>query len=315
MIKVLELFAGIGSQAKALTNLSIEFESDICEFDDRAVQSYSAINGGAYNYGDITTATINKQYDLWTYSFPCQDLSEAGKRDSGLRGERSGLLYEVGRLLSECKEVDKLPGVLLMENVQTLLWKSNIDGFNEWCEYLESLGYNNSYKILDSIDFGIPQQRKRIFMVSYLEGSFDFDNLETSELRDIEEFVDFDFEHKQPTSKQHLFNYNSVKDLPYDKLIYFHDTSLNFSKGRTATHRIDRSITVTTGNRLSKMKQGKTNFLTPKECFLLMGFTEEDYLKCAELHSASTLRKQAGNSIVVQVLEAIFKEMQRNGKV
>ena len=314
-LSILELFAGIGSQAKALRNLGIDFESDICEFDDKAVASYNAIHGETFNYGDITKTHIDKQYDLWTYSFPCQDLSNAGSR-KGLEGTRSGLLYEVGRLLSECNDKDILPDTLVMENVPTLLFKNNIQGFEDWCKYLENLGYTNSYQVLNSSDFGIPQDRKRIFMVSTFSldnTPFDFNNLKTVEMKPLESIVDFDFTHDEPTGQQHLMNFNSVKDLPHDTFIYFHDTSKNFLNGRRSSYKTDRSITVTTGNRLSKFNKGSTSKLTPLECWLLMGFTQDDFNKVSSIHSDTYLRKQAGNSIVVQVLEAIFSELYLKG--
>ena len=100
-IKLLELFAGIGSQAKALGNIGVDFKSDICEFDEKAVKSYEAIHGKVFNYGDIKKINIDKQYDMWTYSFPCQDLSSAGQGKGIKQGTRSGLLLEVQRLLGE----------------------------------------------------------------------------------------------------------------------------------------------------------------------------------------------------------------------
>lgn len=171
-IRLIELFAGIGSQAKAFSNLKISFEHyRICEFDKYAVQSYNAIHGTNFKTSDITKihaadlgiTDTDKFCYIMTYSFPCQDLSVAGQQNGMTKGSgtRSGLLWEVERLLDECEE---LPQVLLMENVPQVL----CDDFGKWLEFLEKLGYKNYYKVLNAKNYGIPQNRDRCFMVSVL---------------------------------------------------------------------------------------------------------------------------------------------------
>lgn len=175
-IRLIELFAGIGAQAKALENLGIEFEHyRICEFDKYAVCSYNAIHGTAFEPSDITKihaadlgiVETGKYCYVMTYSFPCTDLSKAGKQKGMSResGTRSGLLWEVERLLDEC---DELPQVLLMENVPDVVGTANISDFAEWLRKLESLGYYNKHEILNAKEYGIPQNRERCFMVSLL---------------------------------------------------------------------------------------------------------------------------------------------------
>ena len=175
-IRLIELFAGIGAQAKALERLGVEFEHyRICEFDKYAVTSYNAVHRTNFDTSDITKITADDlaivntdaYCYIMTYSFPCQDLSVAGKQAGMEKGSntRSGLLWEVERLLDECTE---LPQVLLMENVTQVHGKKNIDCFNQWCDKLESLGYKNYWKDLNAKDFGVPQNRNRTFMVSLL---------------------------------------------------------------------------------------------------------------------------------------------------
>ena len=179
-LRLIELFAGIGAQAKALENMGVKFEHyRICEFDKYAVASYNAVHGTSFKTSDITEIHAKDlgivdtdTYDyLLTYSFPCTDLSKAGKqlgmsRDSGTR---SGLLWEVERLLLEItQDGGCLPQILLMENVPDVLSEKNRDDFFVWCGFLEGLGYTSKYAILNAKDFGVPQNRERCFMLSWL---------------------------------------------------------------------------------------------------------------------------------------------------
>lgn len=175
-IRLIELFAGIGSQAMALRDLGADFEHyRVVEFDKFAIASYNAIHGTDFPATDIESlkgadlGIVEKdRYSyILTYSFPCQDLSPAGKMKGMKKGSgtRSGLLWEVERLLDE---TDQLPDILLMENVPQVIGKKNIDDFNAWRGYLSAKGYTNYTQILNARDYGIPQNRKRCFMVSLL---------------------------------------------------------------------------------------------------------------------------------------------------
>ncbi len=182
-IRLIELFAGVGSQAMALRNLVADFEHyKVVEFDKYAIASYNAIHGTAFETMDITKVkgedleivnTDSFTY-LLTYSFPCQDLSVAGKMQGMTKGDntRSGLLWEVERLLNE---VENLPQVLLMENVPQVVGKANIDDFHLWQRFLEDKGYSNYTENLNAKDYGVAQNRNRTFMVSILgEYSYNF---------------------------------------------------------------------------------------------------------------------------------------------
>ncbi len=181
-IRLIELFGGIGSQAKALERLGANFEHyRLCEFDKYAVQSYNAVHGTDFGTSDIRELhgsdlgivdTDIYAYIL-TYSFPCTDLSSAGNQEGMKRGSgtRSGLLWEVERLL---RETETLPQILLMENVPEVVSDKFIGDFAEWVSFLDKMGYTSKYALLNACDFGIPQNRSRCFMVSW-QGDFYYD--------------------------------------------------------------------------------------------------------------------------------------------
>ncbi len=166
-LRLIELFAGIGSQTQALTNIGVPHTVvGISEIDKYAIQSYKAMHGEVTNFGDIREIKSLPGADLWTYSFPCQDISVAGKGAGIKEGTRSGLLFEVERLLITASENGNLPKYLLLENVKNLVSKKFKADFDRWLYFLSSLGYTNYWQILNAKDYGIPQNRERVFCVS-----------------------------------------------------------------------------------------------------------------------------------------------------
>ena len=166
-LRLIELFAGIGSQTQALKNIGVPHKVvAISEIDKYAIQSYEAMHGKVNNLGDIRAIKALPAADLWTYSFPCQDISVAGKGAGIKEGTRSGLLFEVERLLNVASESGTLPKYLLLENVKNLVSKKFKADFDRWLSFLSSLGYTNYWQILNAKDYGIPQNRERVFCVS-----------------------------------------------------------------------------------------------------------------------------------------------------
>lgn len=410
MFKIVELFSGIGSQAKAFERLSKRRKFcfkvlNTCEWDVHAIVAYDYIhndgkidktvlnltreellkklkslslsNDGkvpmkdrtldAYSTNvlrriyssiiktknlisveDVKGVDLPNNIDLMTYSFPCQDLSNVGALHGYNKGidrdahTRSGLLWEVERMLNERSIAGlDLPKFLLLENVTALEAKRHSQNFNEWKKRLEELGYVNKVNRLYAPNFGIPQNRKRLLMLSVYVGS----------------------DKKKREMVENYFNTHDLNDLSYIK-------SLNIKEGDLIDHlkidyenielfeeallsqpkKTDSRDTIWAKNSQLYLEDGTTKkiaqtittkqdrhpnsgniyfnpnntssrfrFLTPRECFTLMGFDEKDFLslkknnfnsrKNALFFSRDKMYKLAGNSIVVNMLEAIFDQV------
>ena len=211
-VRMIELFAGIGSQFLAMKRIGANVESYRCiEWDKYAIASYNAIHGTNYEPMDICkihaedlgVTETDKYIYMMTYSFPCQDISAAGQMRGLRKGDqtRSGLLWEVERILDECTE---LPQLLLMENVPMLLSKKFIGDFHEWQRKLESLHYSNWCQILNAKDHGIPQNRARVFMISILgDYYYQFPKKRKLELR-LKDMLEDEVDEKYYLSDEHI---------------------------------------------------------------------------------------------------------------
>ena len=373
-IKVIELFAGVGSQAMALRNIGIDYEViGISEIDKFACKSYEAIHGKVKNFGDITKINKLPYCDLLTYSFPCQDLSIAGHQKGISEDTRSGLLLEVERLLSKAKENGTLPKYLLLENVKNLVGKKFIKDFERWLSFLNSLGYYSNWEVLNAKDYGIPQNRERVFVVSSLENiHYVFPKkqelkIKTKDLLEehvpekyylsekyLKNFSDMTNRNgfirgekfnprksedcniaftittksgERPTDnfiiqKGHGFNKGGIKKNIVPALTKSSWQENNFivninpsGKGMNGNvYRTNLSPTLTTnkgeGIKILHSDTCRIRKLTPLECWRLMGFGDMDYYAAKSVGiSDAQLYKQAGNSIVVTVLEAIFRQL------
>ena len=193
-LRVFEAFSGYGSQSMALRNIGVNYEVvGISEIDKYAIQAYNAVHGDTFNFGDICKIdwmTV-PDFDFFTYSFPCTDISNAGAQ-AGFEegsGTRSSLLWECRKAITE-----KHPKFLMMENVKAITGKKFLPGLIKWQEFLSEQGYTNFIKVLNSKDYGIPQNRERCFLISILgDAWYDFPSPRPLELKlkDIlEESVD-----------------------------------------------------------------------------------------------------------------------------
>lgn len=253
------------------------------------------------NYGDIQgiDPTTLPDFDLFTYSFPCQDISVAGYQ-CGLNedsGTRSSLLWEC------CKIIEtKRPKYLMMENVKNLVGKNHKENFLKFLDYLESLGYKNSWAILNARDYGVPQNRERVFCISELESKRDFVFPEPTELK----FKFDDILDKDVDERYYLKN-GQVMDKPI-KQEYSYCLDSNYWKGTTLQSFLKKRRRQLVTDKVNESGQYVPRRLTPKETWRLMGVNDEDIEKASQLVSNTSLYKQSGNSIVVQVLEAIFRQ-------
>jgi len=394
-LKHFSLFSGIESFKKALTNLGIDNELvGYSEFDKYASVALSAIHGVSeeLNYGDITKIDETKvpDCDLITYGFPCQDISVAGHQKGIVEGEtRSGLLYDALRIIKY-----KMPKYAIAENVKNLVGKKFKDDFNSLLEELDSYGYNNYWQVLNAKDYGIPQNRERVFIVSIRkdadDGKFEFPKPYDSGLR-LKDLLEDEVEEKYYIDNERTnILLNNLKDkemLPgginvskqgkvfdgstevascllardykglgnqsmtavaepnrlgglYDKDGKRRQAGAVWDKESTeptldtmqgghreplivaSRGRVGKEVaqTLTTScNQATLEHDYKIRKLTPKECWRLMGFTDEDYHKARQAledrfynggdRSNSQMYKMAGNSIVVNVLEGILKNL------
>ena len=486
MIRILELFGGIGACSKALERLGIDYEiADYVEIDKYAVMSFNAIHNTNFSPQDICNWDKDIDVDLIMHGSPCQDFSLAGKQAGGDEnsGTRSSLMYETLRIVEKLK-----PKYVLWENVKNIISKNHKHNFDNYIERMNGLGYHSYYQVLNAKDYGIPQNRERVFTVSIrndIDVDFKFppkmvlnkklkDMLET----DVDEkyflsdkmikYISADNEKWTGNNKESIINktcastintnegsrrcdasnyissdveenYN-LKNQLCDKLLeenlikendvirhsYSNDRMKNFrkqsinndlsptldtrcdclgiaiknntKKGYLVAHEGDGIYTNTSTKRgtvqkdmiqtlttfqdkgvvvkdsvysdteeklfteegnikryinsdvVDEFKEGQmatTSFpngyghgprthnesialntidkpsvkqnlrirkLTPKECWRLMGFDDEDYEKASKVCSNAQLYKQAGNSIVVNVLEKLLKELMKEVK-
>lgn len=316
VIQLLELFGGIGAPRKALVNLGVPHKSiDYVEFNEKAVRSYNAMFNNDYMPQDVRG--FNLQPDILVHGSPCQDFSIGGKQYGGNveDGTRSSLMFETIQIIKNLG-VWK-PKVVVWENVTNVLNKRHTSAFNHYIDDLTDLGYTTTYDVLDAREFGIPQARKRIFAISQLNGKwFNFLELEKKPMRSIEEFLTDEY------GPQHIVDQPSMlSKLPGTPITSNYTRKLDVIK--------EYSWTVTTKQMrcpnagVIPLGDGSYRYITEKEAWRLMGFDDDDFHAASSVHKGvsgklnGALYHQAGNSMVVQVLEAIFKvilsEVDTNG--
>lgn len=313
----LELFGGIGAPRKAWENLGVPIKTiDYVEILPYAVKAYNAMYDNSYKPQDIKLWNLN--VDILVHGSPCQDFSK-----NGLNNINTGrsILYE--RTLEIIKkELKRLPKVLLWENVPNLASKKHKSHLEHYLETTSNLGYKNNYAILRASDYGIPQARDRIYVVSILGNTmFEFPKPRPLK-KDIRNYLDYDTNHEDYKLTENEMSIFFKKDenlyvreatkLGYKLVEEYDIINVERPNSKTRRGRVGKRVakTLTTQPRQAVYYNGLLRLLTAKEHWRLMGFSDEDYSK---LKNAGIEDKQisalAGNSICVPVLEAIFSQL------
>lgn len=314
MIKILELFGGIGAPRAALRNLGIPVKSiDYVEVDEKAVRSYNAMFKEDMQQKPQDVRGWNLKPDILIHGSPCQDYSIAGHQkgaDEG-SGTRSSLMWETIHII-ENMGVWK-PRVVVWENVRNVLSRHMRKNFDRYLSEMEKLGYTNSYRVLNAMDYGLPQKRQRVFTVSILGGpAFDFDKMKTRPVRPLSEFLDDNWKDCHVVKSPSMLSHIGQKQGTFNG-------SIRVLNEDDVTDCITTSQDRCPNAGVVKLPDGNFRLLTERECWRLMGFTDADFDAAADATPArkdkksGTMYKQAGNSMPVPVLEEIFRQLDLKG--
>lgn len=305
-MKILELFGGIGAPRKALINLGIKHKSiDYVEFNEKAVRSYNAMFDNSYAAQDVRGYDLRP--DILVHGSPCQDYSIGGKQYGGNveDGTRSSLMFETIKIIQNLG-IWK-PRIVVWENVTNVLSAKHKRAFYHYLDDMRKLGYTNSYDVLNAMEYGVPQKRKRIFVISTLDKQpFDFFKLEQKEMKPIANYLETNVDDKYTITQPSM-----LAKIGPGKGVF---------NGRL-TPITDFAWTITTkqmrcpNSGIIPVNDTQYRLLTERECWRLMGFDDYDFDQALAVHPGrkgklnGILYHQAGNSIVVDVLEAIYKVM------
>lgn len=326
-LRMLSLFSGIGAFEKALTNLNIPFELvAFSEIDPTAIKAYCKIHNidSSKNLGDISKLNFNQvsDIDLLTYGFPCQDISVLGKEkgfEENGKSTRSGLVYKAFEIIESIK-----PKYCIMENVKNLVGKNFINDFNHFLSILNDLGYNNYYKVLKATDFGVPQNRERVFVVSIrkdVDKGFTFK--EKTIQFNFQDIIECDGPQDTYLTDDKLENIRSRVFSMIDKTkiwslpIIFDDYNNRIKVNQKEIGTLTANIGTKTPRNGSKLITAidfnhetlEARVISPEESFLLMGFDAKAYFAAASVCTDSQIYKLARNSIVVPIIEEIYKKL------
>ena len=381
-MKVLELFGGIGACSAALERIGFDIDVEYIDIDRFATQSFNAIHGTNFLPTDIRAWDKDIDVDLIMHGSPCQDFSVVGRNRGGDEGSgtRSSLMYETLRIVEKLR-----PKYVIWENVKNLLSPKHRHNFDAYQARMTELGYNNHYQVMNARDYGIPQNRERVFTISIrndLPDDFVFPEKQPLKIH-LSDLLESDIDERYYLSEKALAcfmsdgtgNYprrerffsnifrknqeigNSITtnagSRPTDNFIIddtyrkrepriYSDSAPTLrssrhglkvavvaSRGRDPKNPSRRTAggmfiqrleprldgvtntltTVQKDNLIAELRSCRIRKLTPKECWRLMGFSDEHFEKASQVCSNTQLYRQAGNSIVVNVLEAILKNL------
>ena len=307
-------------QLKYLSKFTFSIDSqkpikNLTSIGKKKIEQLYIANKRCNNLGSITEVQPDQlpKMDLLTYSFPCQDLSTGGKTLGMAKGSgtRSGLLWEIERLLKGLNEKRCLPEYLLLENVAAIKADSNKPDLDQWLNFLESIGSKNSDPVvLDASEFGVPQDRKRCIIVSSLHKKYEIDgNLERNKNYSALDFYFDNYKNKTYKEEADAASLNPTVSRLKMWDINHRDPVTSKTIFHTVTCNMDRNNNAGMV-RYSGYPGRWFRLLTIREAFLLMGYNVGEYEKIKKLGlSYRRMNKLIGNSIVVNVLAAVFKEI------
>ena len=270
------------------------------------------------NYGSIVDIKAEDlpQIGMFTYSFPCQNVSTIGKGEGLEIGTRSGLLWEIQRILYGLKLLNRLPKFLIMENVKALFSKKHITGWNKFATFLESLGYKNTTMVLNAKDFGIPQSRERAFCISELNGKDEIKVESIGSHTNIHDFLDLNNDDLIEEYKEVLPNNTKsrIEWIPKSRHINEMTHCMTITTKQDRWPNAGILFCDVNGKLIDNQNDWNINgdsscyrFLTPREQLQLMGFKSNAYDELKNIGMPKTkIQLMAGNSIVVSKIEAIF---------
>ena len=329
-VNLLSLFSGIGAFEKALSNLNVPTKTVAwCEIDKHAAAAYAAVHSESLdgNLGDVTSVDAHdprlQEVNLLTYGFPCQDLSSAGGR-AGFFDERggltrSGLVFEALRLIEGTR-----PAIAIAENVPALLWSQHEEGFALMRHRLSDLGYTTYWTRLRADSFGLPQKRERVFIVSIRSDIDDGVRWPLPRLLDV---TLGDFLQDSPPDSVYLTVKKYEADLAYRRrhVLAYRSAAQGNGFGIKPVTPADVAPTLTTSNdrpdtpRILELLQAdskdeaalfRLRKPTSLEAWRLQGFTDSDWQAAKDTGSSETaLYRMAGNSIAVNVVEALLDSL------
>lgn len=321
MLKVIDLFSGIGAVEMALRDLKIPFEVvAISEIDKSAINIYEKIHGKKNNLGDIKKIESLPECDYLHFSSPCQSFSYNAKATGNLNGlkGKSGIIVEVYRLFEDYKKRNCLPKYFTFENVENLVKKFSVE-WEYFLDFFDKIGYNVSWKILNAKDFNTPQERKRVIAVGIrkdLNKIYEFPNGKSTEIKikDIlepHEEVDEEYYHPDIRAKERHFRKLGIKK--FDAVI---ENGYFYTEKSTTRHQTNRiyningyAPTLTTVPQINiEVGTERLRRITPLETWRLMGFSDEDFDKIKD-GSKSSISKACGNSIAVEVIKSVLNNI------
>lgn len=314
-IRTFQAFAGYDSQLMAMQRIEHDFDCvqfdcvGWSEIDKNAIKAHDMLfpSLAGLNYGDISKISWDevKDFDLFTYSFPCQSISSVG-RMKGLKagsGTKSSLLWECEKAI-----IQKRPKYLIMENVPALLFDRFNNDFSEWKSILTINGYTNYVSKLNAKNYGVPQNRERVFMVSIYENhdTFHFP-MKMKLTKYMYQILDEDVEEKYYINEKRVKTMIKSSETQMYKGVPFK------FKPRKKNRLVSSCITCREGSVKTSnyvIEDKGTRKLTERECLRLMDVSENDIETLTGGGICKTqLRKLAGNSIVVNVFYHILRKL------